>query len=112
MAAAALTFATCVWRWVQLDLSKLTAVELDEQKEHLRQRVLAWLSGIPIGAKGAESTVRRYDTRPLCRFAEVWNLYHLDVEVTAPAAPTAAAPVLPCLDPCSPPETSVTSMPR
>ena len=66
----------------QLDLGKITPDELEEQKEHLRRRVLAWLSGIPIGGncKEGSGAKRYYDTRPICRFAESWNLYHVDIE--------------------------------
>jgi hypothetical protein len=60
----------------QLDLGSLKPEELEEQRKMLEARVLEWLGDIPIG--GAEE--RHYDPRPMCRFAESWNLFHLDVE--------------------------------
>jgi hypothetical protein len=60
----------------QLDFGKLTHEALLEQRSLLEGRVLAWLKDIPIG--GAEE--RHYDPKPMVRFAESWNLFHLTVD--------------------------------
>jgi hypothetical protein len=60
----------------QLDLGKIKPEELELQRQLLEKRVLDWLSTIPIG--GREE--RHYDPRPMVRFAESWNLFHLEVD--------------------------------